>query len=64
MIDGKNLFDQPVKNDMRTYENIRKLATGQRGYNTNTCLLSYNYFNNYYKIIEINLSKQQALFHY
>ena len=25
MIDGKNLFDQPVKNDKLTYENIRKL---------------------------------------
>ena len=29
MIDGKNLFDQPVKNDKVTYENIRKIATGQ-----------------------------------
>ena len=25
MIDGKNLFDQPVKNDKVTYENIRNL---------------------------------------
>ena len=29
MIDGKNLFDQPVKTDLITYENIRKIATGQ-----------------------------------
>ena len=29
MIDGKNFFDQPVKTDIRTYDNIRKLATGQ-----------------------------------
>ena len=29
MIDGKNFFDQPVKNDKVTYENIRKIATGQ-----------------------------------
>ena len=28
MIDGKNFFDQPVKNDKVTYENIRKVATG------------------------------------
>ena len=28
MIDGQNFFDQPVKNDMRTYDNIRKIATG------------------------------------
>ena len=24
MIDGKNIFDQPVKNDIRTYDNIWK----------------------------------------
>ena len=27
-IDGLNIFDQPVKDDIRTYENIRKIATG------------------------------------
>ena len=26
MIDGRNFFDQPVKNNLITYENIRKLA--------------------------------------
>ena len=25
MIDWKNFFDQPIKSDMRTYDNIRKL---------------------------------------
>ena len=29
MIDGKFFFDQPVRNDKVTYENIRKIATGQ-----------------------------------
>ena len=29
MIDRKNFFDQPVKNNKITYENIRKIATGQ-----------------------------------
>ena len=24
----KNFFDQPVKNDIRTYEFIRKISTG------------------------------------
>ena len=28
MINGENLFDQPVKNNKVTYENIRKIATG------------------------------------
>ena len=29
MIDEKNDFDQPVKNDLIKYENIRKIASGQ-----------------------------------
>ena len=29
MIDGKNFFDQPVKNDKVVSENIRKIAIGQ-----------------------------------
>ena len=29
MIDGKNFFDQPVRNELITYENIRKIAAGQ-----------------------------------
>ena len=28
MIDGKNFFDQLVKNEVRTYDNIRKIWTG------------------------------------
>ena len=30
IIDGKNVMDQPVKNNIRTYDNIRKVSTGQR----------------------------------
>ena len=28
MIDGRNFFDQPIKNDLKTYDNIRMTATG------------------------------------
>ena len=28
MIDGKNFFDQPIRSDLETYENIRKIGTG------------------------------------
>ena len=61
MIDGKNFFDQPVKNDKVTYENIRKIATGQGDDYTTGCLLDYIYFKNYYKMIAVDLSKQQVL---
>ena len=39
MFDGRNVFDQPIKNDIRTYENIRKIATGQGDDYTTASLL-------------------------
>ena len=61
MIDGKIIFDQPMKNDNIKYENIRKIATGQVDAYTTGCLLDYAYFKNYYKMVAIHLSKEQAL---
>ena len=57
MIDGKIVFDQPVKNDKLTYENIRKVATGERDDYTTGFLIDYTYFKKYYKMIAIDLSK-------
>ena len=61
MIDRRNIFDQPVKCNLITYDNIWKIATGQRDDCTTGCLLDYPYFKNHYKMIEIDLSKLQAL---
>ena len=60
-IDGKNFFDQSIKNDKITCKNIRKIANGKGDGYTTGCLLDYAYFKNYCKIIAIDLSKQQAL---
>ena len=60
MIDGKK-FDQPIKNNKVTYENIRKIATGQGDDYTTGCLLDYSYFKDNYKMIAVDLNKQQAL---
>ena len=62
MIDGQKLFDQPVKNYLKTYENIRKIATGQEDGYTAGCLLDYNYFKKQYNLITTDVSKQQALY--
>ena len=59
-IDGRDFFDQPVKNISRAYESIRKITTGQADYTT-ACFLDYNYFRDYFKKIAIDLSKEQAL---
>ena len=61
MINGENFFDQPIKNNKVTYENIRKVATGQGDDYTTDCLLDYQYIQDYYKMIVIDLNKQQAL---
>ena len=47
MIDGKNLFDQPVKNDISTYDNIRKIATVQGDDYATGYLLDYVYSNRF-----------------
>ena len=61
MINGENVFDQPVKNNKVTYENMRKIVTGQEDYYRTGCLLDYPYLKDSYKMIAVDLSKQQAL---
>ena len=61
MIDGESFFDQPINNNLKTYENIRKIATGKGDDCTTGCLLDYSYFKDHYKMIAKDLSKQQAL---
>ena len=53
MIDGTNFSDQAIKNNIRTYENIFKIATGYDDACTTGCLLNYPYFKNYYQLIAI-----------
>ena len=56
MIDGKNFFDQPINNDKITYEKL--LLVNEMI----TLLVVYQtMLKNYYKMIAIGLSQQQAL---
>ena len=58
MINGQIFFDQSIRNNLITFDNIRKTATGQ-GYDYTTgCLRDYIYFKNCYKMID--LSAHQA----
>ena len=63
MIDGFFFFFffQPVKSDKVTYKNIKQIATGQGDDYTIGCLLDCTYFKTYYKMIAIDLGKQQPL---
>ena len=61
IINGKNFYDQPIDSDIKRYEEIRKLTTGQEENCTTGCLLEYEYFKNHYRLIEIDLSRQKEL---
>ena len=67
MIGGKSFLYWSVKNNLKTFDNIRKIAIGQEYDNATGCALHYKYFNNYYsnrfgiELVAIDLSKQQAL---
>ena len=61
MIDGRNVFDQPIDSMANTYENMRKVAIGHGADYTTGCILDYAYFKENYKTIAIDLSRQQEL---
>ena len=61
MINGENFFDQPIKNNKVTYENIGKIATSQEDDYATGCLLDYPHFMDTYKMITVDLNKQKAL---
>ena len=61
MIEGQNFFAQPAKNDLITYDNIWKIATGQGNDYITGCLLDYPIFKEHYKMTATDLSKEQTL---
>ena len=44
IIDRQKVFDQPIKNDLKTYDNIQKIKSGQGDVYTTGSLLDYIYF--------------------
>ena len=56
IINGENFFDQPIKNNKATYDNIREIVTGQGADYTTGCLLDYSYFADTYNMIAVDLS--------
>ena len=61
MIDVRKFFDQPINSMNKTYKNIRRITTDKGDDYTTGCLLDYSYFNENYKLIAIDLTKQHAL---
>ena len=61
MVDGKSFFDEPINSMTKTSENIRKITTSRGDDYTTGCLLDYFHFKDHYKMIAIDLNKQQVL---
>ena len=60
-IDGINFYDQPIKDQIKKHDDIRKIATGHGDDYTKGLLLDYQYFKYHYQFIAVDLSKQKKL---
>ena len=61
LIDGRNFYDQPINNQIKKYDEIRKIAAGKGDDCTTGCLVGYKYFRDHYQLIAVNLSLQKEL---
>ena len=61
LIDGKNFYDQPIKDQIKKYDETRKTATEKGDDYTTGRLLDYQYFKDHYQLIAVDLSKQKRI---
>ena len=61
LIDGRNVYDQPINDQIEKYVEIRKIATRKGDDYTTGCLLDYQCFKDHYQLIAVDLSKQKEL---
>ena len=59
LIDGRNFCDQPINDLVKQYDEIRKIATGQRDDCKTGCLLDYQYFKCHYNLNAIDFGKKK-----
>ena len=59
LVDGRNFYDQPINDQIKKFDEIRKIATGKGDDYTTGCLLDYQYFKDRYQLIAVELSKQK-----
>ena len=54
-IDGRNIYDQPINDSIKQYDEIRKITTGKGDDYTTGCLLVFAYFEKNYRLIAADL---------
>ena len=57
LIDGRNFCNQPINDQIKKFDEIRKVATGQENDYTTGYLMDYQYFKNHYQVIAVDLRK-------
>ena len=61
LINGRNFYDRPINNQIKKYDEVRKIATGKGDDYTTGCLLDYQYFKVHYQLIAVDLFQQKEL---
>ena len=61
LIDGRYFYDQNISEQIRKYDEIRKITTAKGDDYTTGSLLDYQYFKDHYQLICCDLSKQAIL---
>ena len=61
LIYGRNFYDQPINDQIKKYDEIRKIATRKGDDFTTGCSLDYQYPKGHYQLIAVDLSKQKGL---
>ena len=58
LIDGRNFYDQPINDQIKKYDEIRKIATRKGDHYTTGSMLDYQYFKDHYQLIAVDLNKK------
>ena len=56
LIYGRNVYDQPINDQIKNYDEIRKIGTGEGDDYTTGC---NQHLKNHYQLIAVDLSKQK-----
>ena len=59
LIDDRNFYDQPINDQIKKHDEMRKTATGQGDDYTTGYFLDYQYFKDHHQLIVVDLSKQK-----
>ena len=61
IIDGRNFYDNPIESDIEKYRELKKVMIRKGEDFTTGSLFDFNYFDQHYKLVAVDLSKQIEL---